>query len=303
MRGNRVWRNNDDGIDLWDANGVLVENNWSWENGKKDDLTPSGGNGVGFKLGGAGAGDGNHTIRNNMAWRNVSNGFDANSADLPMNVFNNTSWENGGSNFHFNNGTVAYVLKNNVAFTPNTVSMGASTQHTYNSWNLGVTVNSADFLSLDFSGAAGMRDADGSLPSSDFLRLADGSDLIDKGVDVGIPFSGSAPDLGAFENDKTPSFINTIPFSYPELNVFPNPFNTTTFIDFYTPMTSNVNLSIYSITGQKICELASGLFLTGKHHYKWDGNSISEKKVASGIYFVLLNDGLYSKSRKILLIK
>src|SRR5450759_4385043 len=45
IRGNRVWLNNDDGIDLWNAANVLVENNWSWENGLKDDLTPSGGNG------------------------------------------------------------------------------------------------------------------------------------------------------------------------------------------------------------------------------------------------------------------
>src|SRR4030095_14117277 len=50
VRGNRVWRNNDDGIDLWGSQHVLVEGNWSWENGKKDDLTPSGGNGTGFKL-------------------------------------------------------------------------------------------------------------------------------------------------------------------------------------------------------------------------------------------------------------
>ena len=33
IRGNRVWRNNDDGIDLWNAANVLVENNWSWQNG------------------------------------------------------------------------------------------------------------------------------------------------------------------------------------------------------------------------------------------------------------------------------
>ena len=70
VRGNRVWRNNDDGIDLWDAANVLVENNWSWENGKKDDLTPSGGNGVGFKLGGADAGTDATRWRNNLAWRN-----------------------------------------------------------------------------------------------------------------------------------------------------------------------------------------------------------------------------------------
>jgi hypothetical protein len=29
--------------------------------------------------------------------------------------------------------------------------------------------------------------------------LVAGSDLIDKGVDVGIPYNGAAPDLGAYE--------------------------------------------------------------------------------------------------------
>jgi hypothetical protein len=37
------------------------------------------------------------------------------------------------------------------------------------------------------------------LPTINFLKLAAGSDLIEKGIDVGIPYSGSAPDLGAYE--------------------------------------------------------------------------------------------------------
>ena len=31
------------------------------------------------------------------------------------------------------------------------------------------------------------------------MHLAEGSDLIDSGTDLGLPYSGSAPDLGAFE--------------------------------------------------------------------------------------------------------
>ncbi len=198
VRGNRVWRNNDDGIDLWDANGVLVENNWSWENGKKDDLTPSGGNGDGFKLGGGDAGDGNHIIRNNLAWRNQHNGFDDNSANLPMNVFNNTGYENA-TNFSFWD-PVAFVLKNNLSLPNSSVYIPATqVVQSNNSWNLGVTVDSTDFQSLDYSGATGPRNADGSLPTLNFLKLVAGSDLIDKGVDVGLPYSGSAPDLGAYE--------------------------------------------------------------------------------------------------------
>jgi|RhiMethySRZTD1v2_1073278.scaffolds.fasta_scaffold208017_2 hypothetical protein len=206
VRGNRVWRNSDDGIDLWGAANVLVENNWVWENGYDDNLQPLG-NGVGFKLGGATAGDGAHTIRNNLAWRNKANGFSDNGANLPTNVFNNTAYGNGGgSNYAFFS-SVANVLKNNIALTPNAVSFNGAVQHSYNSWNLGVTVSAADFLSLDDSGATGPRGADGSLPAIDFLKLAAGSDLIGRGTNVGLPFTGSAPDLGAYQHGTSGSSL------------------------------------------------------------------------------------------------
>ncbi len=38
------------------------------------------------------------------------------------------------------------------------------------------------------------------LPDIDFLRLRENSDLIDKGTNVGLPYNGDAPDLGAFEH-------------------------------------------------------------------------------------------------------
>src|SRR4030095_6717315 len=192
LRGNRVWRNNDDGIDLWASQHVLVEGNWSWENGKKDDLTPSGGNGTGFKLGGGAGSVGLHTIQKNLAWRNRANGFDDNSATLTMNVFNNTSWDNGSSNFSFYT-NVAYVLKNNLSFPKEFVFIpAAEVVQLANSWNLAAPVVAADFLSLDYSGAAGPRGATGSMPAINFLKLAAGGDPVDKGVNVGLPYNGTA---------------------------------------------------------------------------------------------------------------
>jgi len=43
------------------------------------------------------------------------------------------------------------------------------------------------------------RQSDGSLPAEHPLTLAASSDLIDAGVDVGLSFSGQAPDIGAYE--------------------------------------------------------------------------------------------------------
>src|SRR5690606_24472455 len=68
-----------------------------------------------------------------------------------------------------------------------------------NSWMPGFTTDNSDFISIDTSGVRGPRKPDGSLPEIDFLHLAEGSDLIDAGTDIGLPFHGPKPDLGAFE--------------------------------------------------------------------------------------------------------
>ena len=202
IRGNRVWRNNDDGIDLWAGENILVDGNWVWESGILDNGSKGVDDGEGIKLGG-GTASGGHRVQNNLVWKNKGNGFTDNSSTLGSTLYNNTSWANYYQ-YSFYTLTLVNVLKNNLAFQdtgtglvylPNTSSVQQN-----NSWNLPVTVNSAQFVSLDYSAAATTpRNADGSLPTLGFLHLAAGSNLIDKGVDVGLPYSGSAPDLGAYE--------------------------------------------------------------------------------------------------------
>jgi Right handed beta helix region len=204
LRGNRVWRNHDDGIDLWGSKGVLVENNWSWENGYDDSLVKTSGNGCGIKMGGSGdPNEGSHTIRNNVLWHNGEDGINDNGTTNPSTVYNNTAYDHGRSgmyNFNFWSAH-ANVLRNNLSFAGNGASINGSVSAQYNSWNNppSVAVTSGDFVTTDFTANTGARQADGSLPVSNFLRLVAGSNLIDKGVNVGIAYTGNAPDLGAYE--------------------------------------------------------------------------------------------------------
>jgi hypothetical protein len=62
-----------------------------------------------------------------------------------------------------------------------------------------LTPSNDDFVTVDDAGALGPRQPDGSLPDIDFLKLSDDSQMIDQGTDVGLPYTGSAPDLGAWE--------------------------------------------------------------------------------------------------------
>ena len=72
-----------------------------------------------------------------------------------------------------------------------------------NGWNTGFLTNNADFVSVDPMPTYGARQADGSLPVMTFMHLATGSDLIDRGTNIGLAFNGTAPDLGCFETNAT----------------------------------------------------------------------------------------------------
>ena len=97
--------------------------------------------------------------------------------------------------------TTPHVVRNNVSFgAAGGDSFTSGTLSTNNTWQI-ITpaVNSGDFQSLDYSGVTGPRQADGSLPDLPFLHPVSGGRLADKGIDAAVGYSGSAPDLGAFE--------------------------------------------------------------------------------------------------------
>ena len=69
-----------------------------------------------------------------------------------------------------------------------------------NNWfNLPIQVSESDFASTDEKQLIQPRQPNGELPKITFLHPAQKSAIIDAGVDVGFPFHGAHPDLGAFE--------------------------------------------------------------------------------------------------------
>jgi len=209
FRGCRAWWNSDDGFDLISAySSVTIENSWAWRNGYIPGTTTGAGNGNGFKAGGYGgdydAGAVKHTVRTSVAFLNRASGFYANHHPVANDYFNNTGYGNhpdfnmlgvdaGGADVGRGN------LRNNLAYTGTLTSNMTGTSAANNSWNLGVALSDAQFQSVSTSGWDASRQADGSLPVLPGLRPTANSTLIDKGVSVGLPYKGQAPDLGAFE--------------------------------------------------------------------------------------------------------
>jgi pectate lyase-like protein len=209
FRGDRAWWNSDDGFDLINAySSVVIEDSWAWRNGYLPETTTSSGNGNGFKGGGYGGGyDANgvkQTIRNCVAFDNRAAGFYANHQVVADDIFNNTGYDNHPDfNMLGVNSSGAAVgignLRNNIAYGGTLTSNMSGTNSSHNSWDLGIALSDSQFQSVSTSGWDAPRQADGSLPNLPYLHLAPGSAMIDRGVSVGLPYSGSAPDLGAFE--------------------------------------------------------------------------------------------------------
>lgn len=198
--GCRSWNNSDDGYDLWHTElPVKVENCWAFFNGKDK------GDGDGFKLGPNYSGNATHKVQNCLAFNNRSNGFDSNGSTSVMEWYDNTSYNNNRLkkyfyNFREDSAAAENLIKNNISYGDFTKLDSLFNHGNNNSWNLPVKIDSTDFISLDPLSMDDARDSEGNLPATDFLKLRYDSDLIDKGVDVGKPYNGEAPDLGCCES-------------------------------------------------------------------------------------------------------
>jgi hypothetical protein len=205
------------------SHDVTFERNFSYDNGV-----------AGFAINS----DSHHVVyRNNVAWRNgadwaghgAASGFLCYEGCWHVEWYHNVSLENTDAGFWVEDQLGVYgtpedsllVFKNNVAYNndaenlwaPALVVEGESTWQvvaTHNDWSVppGQTmavynqgteytpdeINSGAFQTGNIS--ADPRFVDPAVPD---VHLRPDSPCIDTGVDVGVPYLGSAPDMGAFE--------------------------------------------------------------------------------------------------------
>ena len=287
VSGCRGWWNSDDGIDCIHQNtAVIFENSWFWLNGYKPGLLerPLAGNGQGIKAGGYDLPPNRvpvnvpqNIVRNCVSFLNGDRGLNANYHPVACKWYNNTSFGNKGGNVFmegidykgesdYTRGVNKAILRNNISFNGSIRNCdGAGIDASHNSWDIsGFKISEDDFVSIDTTGVFGPRKEDGSLPDIDFMKLAENSALIDAGEDVGLSFSGDAPDLGAFE--------------------YQDPLNTNDMINRNKPLKKSAlpeiftgsEYMIYDLSGRKItektCRNNCGIFIynrltaTGSHH-------------------------------------
>ena len=79
---------------------------------------------------------------------------------------------------------------------------------------------------------------------------------------------------------------------------YPNPFNPKTNISYSLPVSGDVSLIIYNLSGEEVTRLVDGQMPAGTYTTTWNASN-----VASGIYFYRLTSGDFIQTKKMLFLK
>jgi hypothetical protein len=79
---------------------------------------------------------------------------------------------------------------------------------------------------------------------------------------------------------------------------YPNPFNPSTTVEFSIPQSSQVLLSLYTITGELVENLMSEFMPAGNHKINFNASGLP-----SGVYLYKINAGEFSSAKKMILMK
>ena len=79
---------------------------------------------------------------------------------------------------------------------------------------------------------------------------------------------------------------------------YPNPFNPTTEIVFEIPVTANVTIKIYDVSGRVVSVLVNKTLTAGRFSIPFEAGGHS-----SGVYFCVMQAGDFYQTNKMILIK
>ncbi len=242
-------------------------------------------------------------------------------------VYNNISYKNGiGIQIILNekySGQNPGVYRNNIIYQPTQNDAGGRPYYlvvgdiyieSNNNWDYAddteigslmwwkptdsVKVTNDDFVSLDYSQLSKPRKADGSLPDITFMKPVPGSDLIDAGTDVGLPYYGKNPDIGYAEYNPNISAIKNKASGKFSVSCYPNPTSDIVNIVCSADVKGKVNIVVIDVTGNEI--LTENVYpdLNSNKREAYE-HTIDLTSFVSGVYCVVLNGDEFFRSIKV----
>ncbi len=113
---------------------------------------------------------------------------------------------------------------------------------------------------------------------------------------IGFGTPGAQNDVFTGTNEEPIEIINTFQL----FQNYPNPFNPKTKIRFTLPVTAEIQLDVYDISGRQVISLAKGKFRSGEHAVEWK----PDHQISSGVYiYRLLINNQNMGSRKLIFLR
>lgn len=92
--------------------------------------------------------------------------------------------------------------------------------------------------------------------------------------------------------------INETPKEYSLSQNYPNPFNPATTIDYVIPVSANVTIRVFDLSGKMVSEIMNEFATAGKHSIRFDASQLP-----SGTYFYKITTNNFTDIKKMILIK
>ena len=128
------------------------------------------------------------------------------------------------------------------------------------------------------------------------LLLKDGAELDVENIQI-TAADGNGDIIYLIQTDSGISYQDG-PRRFELAELYPNPFNPSTEIQFTLPIEEYVHLSAYDVRGQKVDVIFEGIQSSGQHSYTWNAEMFP-----SGVYYIRLQAGSMVSNQKALLIK
>jgi hypothetical protein len=94
-----------------------------------------------------------------------------------------------------------------------------------------------------------------------------------------------------------------LPESFSISNIFPNPFNGITRIEYQMPYSSEVNITVYDLMGRLVRNIVNDQKVAGFEIATWDARDEQGQSVVSGVYLIRMRTKNFEQVRKILYLK
>jgi hypothetical protein len=83
----------------------------------------------------------------------------------------------------------------------------------------------------------------------------------------------------------------------------PNPFGSRTTMTCLLPAATRVRLTVYDVQGRRVATLVNSALPAGVHELSWDGRDDTNAAVSSGTYFLRLQAGDRTETRRVVVIR